>query len=656
VASPDFSSGHAIDANQRCVACHPGWDAPSIATTSHGEFSSDPTVAAKQSQLCLQCHAKAMPDAVHGSPHDLAGPALRQMTERQQQEPAKTFPAAWRNRQPMSWEKQTTECSQCHREHQGKMHSLQTMASDKCQSCHRNQFESFSHGHPEFRSYPKTTERNIAFDHTRHRDLHFIKKNSEFQCSQCHVHGEQIGAVGQVFRSVSFETACASCHAQPLKSSLQDGLLVLQLPSVDKKTLASLGADIGRWPESASQLNDGNLPVVMQLLLASEPLGVDLLTKLPSSGRLSEIDLQQPEQRDAIVTLTQTTKYLFKKLANAGQPGFKASVQQFVNSRATASGIEPRLDEEWLSGFASGIPPDLFRAAYVEWFSEPRDRAMDTKQSRIKGPPARVQLSSRIRQPDDDLLKGTSDLLASPSDDSLIAGPDSLLDHKPAAENGNQTGENASVGNSFQDPRTWDQLIDGGWMIDRQRMAVVYVPSGHADPWLARWIELARWQLDSPNSPGASNVALQAFGQQCTSCHLLNTSSVASGHTEPTRRSWLVSFREANALPVASSDAIKYVSSKYGWRAMTRPFNQTPITRFDHTPHLALPATRDCNACHRLGEPKSDQLGQAIEYGPGRPEFMSISRSQCASCHQAGGAGESCTQCHNYHVGEKSWR
>ncbi|MEQ1831297.1 MAG: hypothetical protein ABL921_35450, partial [Pirellula sp.] len=60
-------SPHSIDANNRCSACHTGFD-EGLA----GEIHSNQN-ASKQSELCLRCHSQTMPDAVHGSPHDLQG-------------------------------------------------------------------------------------------------------------------------------------------------------------------------------------------------------------------------------------------------------------------------------------------------------------------------------------------------------------------------------------------------------------------------------------------------------------------------------------------------------------------------------------------------------------------------------------------------------
>jgi nitrate/TMAO reductase-like tetraheme cytochrome c subunit len=75
------------------------------------------------------------------------------------------------------------------------------------------------------------------------------------------------------------------------------------------------------------------------------------------------------------------------------------------------------------------------------------------------------------------------------------------------------------------------------------------------------------------------------------------------------------------------------------WKSKRRAANLRPITKFDHGPHMTLLKLNDCQSCHQLG-----QL-----------DFVSMRKDQCSSCHQADAAGESCTQCHNYHVGKKGW-
>lgn len=653
VSSSDLKHTNLIDESNRCAACHPG-----MSTNSKSNATNEVVAGMTQRQLCMKCHGQSMPDAIHGSPHDLDGPALQELIERSDTAP-KSFLASFVSRSASDWKNHETECSQCHREHQGTMHTLQSMASDRCQSCHQNQFKSFSNGHPEFKDYPYDRPRNLAFDHIKHRDLHFTKKATEFDCKSCHVQSDQVGVVGQVFRSVSFEKACASCHAEPIKSAVQDGLIVLQLPSLNRKELMSRGLDIGSWPEAASQLTDGSIPPIMRWLLQCEPGGDELLKALPPSGRLADVDMNDEVSRKSLAELANLTKSLMRKLANDGQPGFRASAEQLISVRGPMPTLVSNTTKSpWLDRFAGGIPPDLFRAAVLEWFGDSNSSpTLAIQQPTTR--PSQVRLSSQIKPTgDDDLLSGSDDLLVpdnkakdllSDSNDSLL-GPtegNSLLD-SPAKGTQKET-------TSFKDARAWDQLGYGGWMIDRQRMAIVYVPRGHADPWLSQWVEFE--EMRRPHSSAAGADAFKsaiAMAQQCRQCHSLTQSNAAPPAAHGAN--WQVAFRQANETHPNTSALLAQEGTSECWRANRRPANITQITKFNHTPHLTLPVISDCRSCHQL-ESKSDSTSGVTTGDASHAihEFAPIQRNQCVNCHQPNAAGESCTQCHNYHVGLKAW-
>ena len=605
------SSELAINTENRCAACHPGNDTNSARV--------------KQSALCLKCHIQEMPDAVHGSPHDLHGKSLEELVANGNRPDTKTFWAKLFSRTPIDWQSHSSECSQCHREHQGSLHGLSEMTSERCQACHRNAFHSFSSDHPEFKNYPYGRNKNVEFDHVKHRDLHFSRKSTTFDCKTCHIQSDQVGAVGQVFRSVPFEQACASCHTEPIKSATQDGLIVLQIPSINRKQMKSFGADIPSWPIQASQMTDGVIPPIMRMLIESEPGGLALLGELPASGRLVELDVSNDRDRATLSKLSVMTKQLIQKLANEGQPGFRAAVQNLLsNSGRLLSPLQtdPKsLPISWLDRFSSGIPPDLFRAAWDEWFEEGSNTVLRT---------APVGFAKESQKDDDDLLTGIGNSLSTQPDNSLLGNdPRSLL------ETERTEGANSE---RFKDSRAWDQLAFGGWMIDRQRMAVVYVPSGHADPWLSRWIE-----LEELRPSGAPNQRIPQ-AQQCRQCHAL--SSLDRPGSPMDKNNWSVAFRNANQSPL-SQQLVSEDRLNACWKSEKRSAVVRNITHFDHKPHLTLPRLNDCRTCHELESQDSRVVS--------KQEFAPMQKSQCADCHQKNAAGESCTQCHNYHVGIKGW-
>ncbi len=629
---------HGIDSASRCDSCHPGNDTASPAT--------------KQSDLCLKCHVQEMPDAVHGSPHDLHGKSLAELVANGDRRETKSNWSQWLGRSPIAWKENATECSQCHREHQGSSHDLKEMTSTRCQACHREQFHSFSTNHPEFKNYPYGRTKSIAFDHVKHRDLHFSKKAANFDCKVCHVQSDQVGVVGQVFRSVPFEQACASCHKEPIQSAIQEGLIVLQIPSLNRKELMGNGTDIGDWPTQASQLTDGIIPPIMRLLIESEPGGYALLKELPTSGRLVELDTKDEQARATLVKLSIMTKQLMQKLANEGQRGFRSSIERMVSTSGPLMANDRSTQANpWLDRFANGVPPDLFRAAWNEWFENGSTVPMVSQNPSPSL--SHVRLSASIRSVDDDLLGKSSKL--NPGDDSLLLNdPSNLLDSQGL----DSQGQNAPPSERFKDSRAWDQLAFGGWMIDRQRMAIVYVPSGHADGWLSRWIELEemRPHENSVTNDGGQNKI--AMAKQCRQCHSLQA---ALKHDQPLQHdNWTSSFRQANKSPLNQLMFASADGSNACWKAKSRAANLSPITKFDHTPHLTLPKISDCRSCHQLESFNLSGSTDLVTKGSTSPhephgEFAPMQKAQCAGCHQPNAAGESCTQCHNYHVGITGW-
>ena len=632
-AQPGINGAHGMDPVNRCLSCHPGNDMG--------------PAKLKQSDLCLKCHFQEMPDAVHGSPHDLQGKSLDELVANRIPSNPKSVLAKLVSRSPIQWTEKSSECSQCHREHQGGSQDLKEMTSVRCQACHRDQFRSFSTDHPEFKNYPYDRIKTIEFNHVKHRDLHFSKKEANFDCKACHVQADQVGAVGQVFRSVSFEQACASCHTEQIKSAIQDGLIVLQIPSINRKELLRVGADIGTWPVQASQLTDGVIPPIMRMLIQSEPGGMALLNDLPVTGRLVDIDMNDQQGRSTLVKLSVMTKQLMQKLVNEGQPGFRSSVEKLIStsgkSMPSNSIVKSTL---WLDRFANGIPPDLFRAAWNEWFEDGKT-AKVVGQS-IPGNLSHVRLSSSLRSTDNGLLLGNANsMLNSGEDNLLVKEPNNLLDA--------QVKRNSDL-ESFKDSRAWDQLAYGGWMIDRQRMAIVYVPRGHADEWLSRWIELEEMRsLGNSSNNGVGEQYSIAMAQQCRRCHDLQPAKKPNESLQ--HESWGVSFRQANQNPLSHELLVSGDASNACWKSKRRAANLRQITKFDHTPHLALPKISDCRSCHVLeSNPAVFLQGHAtIASASPHEEFAPMEKAQCAGCHQQNAAGESCTQCHSYHVGLKGW-
>ncbi len=186
-------------------------------------------------------------------------------------------------------------------------------------------------------------------------------------------------------------------------------------------------------------------------------------------------------------------------------------------------------------------------------------------------------------------------------------------------------------------------------MIDRNRLSISYVPTGHADLWLASILESASDVIESegrisgvmqePKNTRMVSIAKQLLSPQsigrCAECHTDIT------HKKPFET--LVSSRSD------SHESLKQ-NSKDRWRSERMSAAVRSLTKFDHGPHLIQPQLHSCVACHSLDSNMNSAMNSA---GRVDREFASIRVEQCSSCHRPQAAGDNCTQCHNYHASQR---
>jgi hypothetical protein len=636
----------------RCASCHEDSASP----FSNSIMDNDVAAAHTQTQRCMACHLRELPQLKRSTPHDLTLAQLQSLTAASKSQ--SIAQVSFVKNQPIDWHQHQLACSDCHREHQGAEHNLQTISSQRCQACHQNQFNAFADGHPEFSNYPDPSSGQIAFDHARHRDLHFSKSSTEFDCRKCHVNGAEQGRVGQVFRSVAFESACAACHAAPMKSSLSDGIIVFQLPSIDLQQLAQHGSPIANWPSEAGQLFDGSIPPWMQWLLMSDEDASHFFEKRPDGGRLTEFHVDRAEDRQAIVKLATASQRLLSQLASGGQAEFQ---QRLIAALETK-------DTDLTTKLVRGIPPDLFRQAYHDWFE--KNTVPNGLSVSAKGNVRMVADRRDLRDVNDakegndgkalenatsnnELLSSGNDLLSN-SSDSLV--DNSLLMEKPLAsdllssDSLDSSGLDSVTSSAPESSSDWKplkpikHLEGGGWMIDRQRMAIVYIPSGHADPWLTAMLTFASHAKDANGNSAANGsdpqkkshwetmtksiLAKDGVGR-CLECHHGVQAANSSSRTEATP----VAYQTTSPEDIHAS-----------WKADRFDVRVRQITRFDHGPHLLQPSLTSCVACHRM------VASHAVASHLPHRDFESMAVKDCASCHQPKAAGDNCTQCHNYHT------
>lgn len=171
-------------------------------------------------------------------------------------------------------------------------------------------------------------------------------------------------------------------------------------------------------------------------------------------------------------------------------------------------------------------------------------------------------------------------------------------------------------------PERWSRL--GGWY--RDYFALFYRPRGHADPFLATWLDVTGAARGEGGRPAARAVfealAVDDGPGKCVKCHSVDA-------------------RDSGALTV-------------NWTQAPGGSGEHSFTRFAHEPHITSVATEEgCATCHAFA-PEADYRASFDDRSPATfaSNFQPIGKATCESCHTDAKAGNACTQCHDYHVGE----
>lgn len=513
IAPGPLTAAHSSLASQQgCAACHAadsmnlrGWVGKSLAWG--GGYPSQPG-------LCLKCHEKLIDPQFVLAAH--------------------TAPIALRDRQPALASSGLAStslagdarpaCSACHREHHGPGHDLTFITSGRCQACHQQRYSGLS-DHPNFSGWPTKRRTAIQFNHASHQSKHHPTKQRPFQCADCHADSPQ----GGFKQTLPYETGCASCHDETIRTTSLAGVPLLELPMLDTEALAEAGHPIEGWPDAAAGDFDGELPALMQLLLSADPDCAAALQRLGHDSSFYDIDPEDPTQLADAATLARGTQTLLREMGTQGQPALERRLALLL--------------------------------------------------------PAGTPLAP-------------------------------LVAHLPAQQLGEQAAQWAQGETTTDGP-----LANAGWRIESQSLSLRYVPAGHADPWMRAWLD-ALAALPDPLR-GLREAALRSWAGptspgQCATCHSLE---LVAGRRE---------FR---------------------WRATDPTTRGRAFTRFSHTPHLTQSELRDCTHCHVI-EPTADTSAGYAGLDPAVfvSEFRPLDKGACISCHQPKLAGDSCTQCHNYHV------
>ena len=568
--------------SNRCAACHEAGDKSFGDWAMH--LAGRGSLQTPQSTLCLKCHEKGLDSAHALLPHGVAPERLAKHTlEVAGEGGGRNGSSAVSTPRNQRGE---IGCAACHREHHGKDHDLAALSNQQCQTCHAKSFHSFASGHPEFTSWPFKQRSPIAFDHAGHKGKHFPAGKQEFRCAMCHVDDNR----RDVKLLAGFQTACASCHEPKIKQSGEEGFKLFALPGMNVAALAEAGIGIGEWPEGISHDFDGVIPPAMARLLAAEGRGAKALARIPD-GDLSAVDSTNKEQLAAAAEVALASKRLLHELAGGGERAFARRLN-------LVSGDSEQL---WAQ-----LPPDLLRTAQAVWLPKLNEEMVLLREGQplpgsvptASAPPAVIKEPALpVTKPDQE-----EDLLVPESkkpegDDDLLGGTAEPMLPQPDV---------AAVSPSTQ-------ARAAGWSRSNVDYSIAWRPTGHGDPLLKAWIELAlKTDARNPSAIAALRASLTKATSigYCAQCHSIDKDS-------------------------AGNLAIH-------WRTSPREPANKGFTKFSHRPHLIQPQLADCMHCHELTQ------GSGVVTG-----FAPLTKSACASCHVPTAAGDQCLKCHNYHVGKR---
>lgn len=680
----------------RCAACHDAGNF-SLIDWAKDAVSGGKHITDCQSDLCMKCHEKTISPEFALNPHGMNPSKLASYTKNQ----AKVKTAGLDSRMifnaPLN-EHGELACSACHREHHGAQINLSSLTDRQCQTCHQNTFHSFETDHPEFTSWPQVRRDRIAFDHVTHFGKHFPGKNAKFECSQCHVDD----GFQNVKLLASFEQTCAACHNQQIVDSSDNGMHLLTLPMIDTDAIASANLSVGQWPEIATGDFDGPLPPMMRLLLASDPEAGKLLEGLGTDFEFSDIDPDDPEQVGIAVKLVWHIKELLYELSLSGEEAIRQRLSNAIGrtvSRAESQlltrGLDAAVFQEaalrWLPKLNVEVP--LRRQGRddrtISWMPSEQDvyfhyLAQDDDElapNPLKGlmgtstPPVQepekpiVRTPQPLPQPDmgrnipdqetgkpdrvvnryldnennpdvlatnplKELMKqggGSSELdpiVNNPPDQGDLRDPETNppIDFSPVepkfVDDSQANPSESSTRVEVTAPAVLSVTANSGWFRDDNAFSISYRPIGHADKFLVSWTDFTTSIVDADRKHETKPLfdtltsATTGIGL-CSSCHTVDRQLDSSFATN--------------------------------WKAEYRNPAVREFTKFSHGPHLLL---QNCNDCHVL-DINSEKTQQFVGFDGGliKSNFFPISRISCAKCHAEGQADNSCTTCHNYHVG-----
>ena len=508
-------------------------------------------------------------------------------------------------------------CSTCHREHHDDDIRLTELSNENCLICHQAKFDNFAGGHPEFSNFPYARRTNINFDHVSHLGKHF--KEEKYQslttgsCIQCHEPDPR----GRKMLVNAFDVTCSGCHRTQILGETRSGskgIPVFAVPGLDVETLKERGFIIGDWPEFA----DEPLSPFIELFLSSDNKFGDAWQQLKNIDLL-DLSEASDRQMQSAVELAWSVKRLFYDLLKHGTPELK--------QRLDSVSKQP-LQDVAIKSLVAMLPEDAVRMAQQTWFPrllEEMEHYQSGNLSSLKTmqniAPIKTATAPITKQKDISQSSDDDDLLGDElgNDDDLFGDSDDLFGEEDGEDLfGDDDDEKESDKKPVQlSAENWAAF--GGWF--RGQYALRYAPTGHSDTFIKSWMEyLSSSDEDTQQQLFQTLVNNEAVGA-CGKCHSVDKSN-GPGVT-------------------------------VNWRSIGAASDPLTFTKYSHTTHFNLTDDRGCVQCHVMDKEANYQA--SFEHDDPHDftsNFKPIERQFCASCHQKQIAGDTCLQCHNYHITE----
>jgi hypothetical protein len=685
-----LTSAHSTLKTQ-CEQCHSGMQLrPETLLTMHGANFDHRSIA--DSRLCLGCHQEVGGNGGRYAftAHTMDPKKLHAKSKGESRpDPLLRMASYLAGKTAHTGSGEQLACGTCHTEHEGLTADLKSFTNRQCQVCHQQQFESFSHGHPEFEavSYPASRRTRIFFDHLSHYSKHFPDQAKEsakgvppgfksdsphgesLSCSACHASNSSSGTMNVV----SYAKACADCHENDTRSG--NKLPVIGYPLLDVQSLnENLAAEkeprsLGTWPADAP--ND--FPWLILYLLPEDARAAwqRLAAKKVFLHDLASIGKEDVADVERVIW---SVKELFRDLC-ASTPSDTPSGQvghAEILRRLVAAGCDER------DGLIDGLPPDAFDQMRNFLGADVCMKIMqEVDQYRAKVYPAAVSKDS-VSKPENaasavSIAEGESFASVSPNNASESFGaPAPAAAAMPQAGGGESFspagaesfGAPSPSGESFAAPvaspappseaaapiiETLDRMnwtSSGGW--HQEYGTIYYKSTGHADPLLKAWLDHILEDVRDPlrlatlrEGFGFDKGTLSPATGHCLKCHTVEERRDQQGRLTGAVINWLA----------------------YG-KHTTPAGSDRPLTRYNHMSHLLA---ADCRQCHltqtqpaagdeyRTAFPGEDSWNASSNWfekaglAQFHSNFKQISKSTCAECHTPAKSGDSCLQCHSYH-------